>query len=71
VTYRMGDPVIFKGEKRGGIIHVLEPVYRGVKTPGTDRWRFHLLLGKGAQVAAGKCKEADGGRYESREELIH
>lgn len=72
-SFRPGEKVIFEGVQRGGLIHVTKPVYRGVKTPGTDRWRFHLLLGKGSTVSASKAKPVEDkkGSFESTEDLTH
>lgn len=70
-TFRVGEKVIFKGEKRGGLIYVVEPVYRGVLSPGSDRYRFHLLLGKGSSVSSSKAKEVESGVFESKADLTH
>lgn len=64
-TYAAGQPVVFKGEKRGGTIVAMENVYRATKHPTSSRWRFHQLLVKGSELPSTKVKELTKGEYES------
>jgi hypothetical protein len=64
-TFRAGQPVIFKGEKRGGNVVALENVYRATQHPTSSRTRFFQLLVRGSEVPAAKVRELSDGNYES------
>lgn len=64
-TFRVGQPVIFKGEKRGGSVVALENVYRATQHPTSSRTRFFQLLVKGSEVPAAKVRELPDGSYVS------
>lgn len=64
-VFRAGEPIVFKGTKRGGVIISDEHIYRGVRAPGSTRFRFHQVLRKGAEVPSGKCKEVTKGEYQT------
>lgn len=56
-SFQPGEPVVLKGIQKGGLLTVQEPVYRAVKAPGSSRWRYHLLMSRGSQIAMSKVKE--------------
>jgi hypothetical protein len=68
-TYRAGEDIVFKGEKRGGVIVSTENIYRGVKAPGSDRYRFHQVLARGVEVPGAKCTEISEGEYKATTQL--
>jgi hypothetical protein len=70
-TFAPGDKILFKAEARGGLLVVQEPVYRGAIAPNSTRWRYHLLLGKGAEIPASKAKQISQGEYESTLEKLY
>lgn len=63
-TYRVGQKVVFKGRKVGGMIVSEENIYRGTLRADESRWRFRLLLGKGSEVPAGKTRVVKDGNGE-------
>jgi hypothetical protein len=64
-TFRAGEPVTFKGVKKGGIILCQERIYRGVQQPGSDRFRYHQVLSPGSELSASKVKEISAGEYQA------
>lgn len=56
-SFQAGEPVILKGIQKGGLLVVQEPVYRAVRSTTSSRWRFHLLVARGAEISMGKVKE--------------
>lgn len=70
-TFRTGEKVVFKGEKKGGEVVSMENIYRASKHPTSSRWRFHLILSKGGSVPVGKTRAIEGSdSYEAEQKNL-
>jgi hypothetical protein len=68
-TFRVGEEIVFKGKKVGGMIISDENIYRGVLAPNSTRFRYHLVVGKGGSVPAANATEISEGEYKATTQL--